>query len=97
VLVVAFYIKPHVSKHLQADNTKPLLLSQIRKLLKTSKEHKVAADIEQSLEHSGHSVKQPQQFLLDSAQCQFIEKISSMLVNINASNITVQQQSPSWE
>jgi len=32
VFVVAFYIKPHVSKHLQAENMTPLLLSWIRKI-----------------------------------------------------------------
>jgi len=30
VFVVAFYIKTHVSKHLQAENMTPLLLSWIR-------------------------------------------------------------------
>jgi len=32
VFVVAFYIKPHVSKHLQAENMTPTLPSWIRKI-----------------------------------------------------------------
>ena len=59
VFVVAFYIKPRMFQSWQYDTT--ATFSDKKNLLKSSTEHKEAADVEPSLEHGRHSVKKKMQ------------------------------------